>query len=336
MNVSLIRVIIIQVIMCIIILILLFLFAKILFSVENEKRIKPFALDSKNKDSISLVDGLLNILIKIVKFLSKVILKSQVLKDYSEHFSKYLIYQKGSNINSADFISIKFLIMMFIQILYIFSTALKGLSFNIYGFILVSFISFFILDVIVIVLFNKKKHLIEEQLLQAIVIMNNAFKSGKNILQAIEIVKSELPSPIKEEFETIYLDLNYGLELSTVFNRFYLRVKVEEAKYITSSLALLSKTGGNIVTVFNMIEKNFYDRLKIKNELSSLTSSSKFLYKILLFIPFIFVLVIIMLNPSYFKPLVNTTIGLVFDGIMVITYFLYIIIVKKIMRIDEV
>ena len=166
--------------------------------------------------------------------------------------------------------------------------------------------------------------------------MNSAFKSGKNIHQAIEIVKKELPSPIKEEFAIIYTDINYGLDLTVVFERFYKRVKVEEAKYITSSLSLLSKTGGNIVTVFNMIEKNFYDRLKIKNELEALTSSSKFLYRMLISLPVIFVLVIVMMNPTYFNPLIRTKLGYVIDLIIILLYVIYIIIIKKLMKVEEV
>ena len=65
---------------------------------------------------------------------------------------------------------------------------------------------------------------------------------------------------VLEEFDIIAKDLNYGLDLTTVFSRFYDRVKVDEIKYITSSLSLLNKTGGNIVSVFNMIEKHFYDK----------------------------------------------------------------------------
>ena len=51
--------------------------------------------------------------------------------------------------------------------------------------------------------------------------MNSAFKSGKNIWQAINIVKTSTESPIKEEFEIISKDIDYGLDLLTVFERFY-------------------------------------------------------------------------------------------------------------------
>ena len=85
-----------------------------------------------------------------------------------------------------------------------------------------------------------------------------------------------------------------------------------------------------------MIEKNFYDRLRIRNELDALTSSSKLLFRALIIMPIIFILVIVLLNPSYFDALLTTKIGIIIDIIMVTIYFLYIIVINKVMKVDEV
>lgn len=319
----------------IIIAILIFYIVKIIALLKNEKRISKFTINS-NSDAPSLIDDVLNIFNRFVVFISKVLNKSTSMKKYATRLEKYLVYESDSKLTPIDHISIKFIIMIGIQLLYILTMLIKHLSFNFSGFVLTSALAFFFTDIILFVNYRKRKELIEEQLLQAIVIMNSAFKSGKNISQAIEIVKYELSSPIKEEFMIVSKDLSYGLDLETVFNRFAKRIKIEEAKYITSSLALLNKTGGNIVTVFNMIESNFYERIKIKNELSALTSSSRYMYRMLLILPFIFVILIVCLNPSYFMPLVTTTIGKIIIGAMIILYITYIFVIKKVMRIDTI
>ena len=166
--------------------------------------------------------------------------------------------------------------------------------------------------------------------------MNSAFKSGKNIYQAVQIIKNELPNPIKEEFMIIAKDLDYGLDVNVIFARFYERVKVDEAKYITSSLSLLSKTGGSVVDVFDMIEKKFYNRLKVRNELKSMTATSKLLKNFLCFIPLVFAIFIMILDPNYFKPLYSSVVGIIVLSIIIIFYLLYIIIIRQIMKVDEV
>lgn len=334
MNSSLALKIVVELIICAIFVIIAFLFVRILFSIKSTKRIKNFALNP-NKKNVSFFDKIYSFFYKTIKILSKIVKKSVVLNNYSKYLEKYLIYSK-STLGALDHISLKIMYMIFTQILYIITVIVRSDPFNIFIFLILSISAFFIVDIFIVINYRKARNNIESQLLQAIVIMNGAFKSGKNILEAISIVKRSLPNPIKEEFTIIEKDINFGLDLDVVFSRFYDRVKVEEIKYITSSLALLNKTGGNIVTVFDMIEKHFYDRLKIKNELSALTSSSKFLYRMLLIIPFIFVLIIVLLNPVYFLPLTSHPLGIFLIVTMVIMYILYIFIIKRIVKVDRI
>lgn len=324
------------IILSIILIILLFNVLQICSYLKTTKRLKNFTLDKREDTSSSLIDDILKIFWNFIKKVSIVFKRSKFFKNYADSLDKYLIYDNEKKLTSFDYITIKFIIMILIQILYVISIFIKYLPFNILTLLIASIISFMSVDVVIIYNFNNRKKLIEEQLLQAVVIMNSAFKSGKNIHGAIEIVKNELSSPIKEEFEIVSKDLNYGLDLASAFDRFSKRVKVEEAKYITSSLSLLNKTGGNIVTVFNMIERNFYEKIKVKNELKALTSSSKYMYRLLLAMPIIFIAIILLLNPSYFSPLITTTIGKIISLIIITLYIIYIFIIKKVMKVGEV
>ena len=335
MDKLVIRLLIKQLIICSIFIILVFLFVKIYYSVLSEKRISSFAMDNKNNDEISIVDIIIRFIKKIINFFAKILKKSSLLRKYSDFLSKYLIYI-NTKIEGMSLIAIKFIIMILMQIIYIFTVLIDSNNFNIMTFLLISIVSFLFIDLLILIVYRNQRKLIEEQLLQAIVIMNSAFKSGKNITEAIMIVKKELPSPIKDEFDIIYKDISYGLSLEDSFSRFYNRVKLEEAKYIMASLSLLSKTGGNIVTVFNMIEKNFYNRLKIRNELGSLTASSKFLYRMLAVMPFIFIFVIVALSPDYFVPFYSSKIGVVLMMIMIFLYIVYLLVIRRIMKVDEV
>ena len=119
-----------------------------------------------------------------------------------------------------------------------------------------------------------------------------------------------------------------------VFRRFYERVKLDDALYISSSISLLNKTGGNIVKVFASIERNFYDKKKIDNELKAMTSSSVFVYRTLVVFPFIFCILIVLLNPQYFLPLFSNIIGIIILVLMAVLYVSYILIIKKILKVD--
>ena len=199
---------------------------------------------------------------------------------------------------------------------------------------LVSFIlGFYTLDIIYLYKYNRYNKKIEKDLLEAITVMNNAFKAGMSIVQAVDLVAKELDGPISKEFKKISLELSFGLDVEVAFKRFADRIKIEEAIYLTSSLSVLNKTGGNIIKVFDSIEKTMFSRKKLENEYKSLTSSSKMIMYVLIFVPLAFVAFIGLINKDYFTPLFTSPLGMVLLIIMLVIYITYIIIVRKVLKV---
>ena len=301
--------------------------------VQLEKRLAPFAIDSVNTYEPSLFDTINKVFWIIIKKVSNIIRKSELISRYGERYNKYIIYEDRLKKEGIDYISIKILLGLLVFVLASFSLAFQAIKLDFMLVLIVIIISFFLPDVYLGIENARRRKKIEDDLLKAIIIMNNAFNSGKNIMQAAAIVKDTLDGPIQDEFKKIYLDITYGLELDIVFNRFYERVKLEDAKYITTSLALLNKTGGDIVRVFSLIEKSIFQKKNLKNELRSLTASSRFVFKLLAVLPFLFVTMIFMLNPSFFKPLISSSIGIIVLFITLLLYILYIFIIRKVLEV---
>lgn len=323
------------IIIILILILLLIGFIIMLFSnifIDYNTRFINYTITSNKNNSLTLFERLFNTTWKIIKKISKILNKSEVFSKYGNSFNKYISYNE-KNIKGIDYVSIKFIISILFALAYLLTTLYK-VEYNIMVLLLVLIISFFILDVYFIIEHKNRRKKIEEDLLSAIIIMNNAFKSGMNIMQAVNIVENELEGAIKEEFKKINIDIKYGLSLETVFERFYNRVKIEDIKYIASSLSLINKTGGNIVKVFGSIEKNYYDKKKIKNEMKSLVSSSIFMFRLLIGMPILLCLIILVVNPSFFLPLIITDTGKLIIVLILILYTLYVIVVRKIMKVN--
>ena len=193
---------------------------------------------------------------------------------------------------------------------------------------------FYILDIYLIVTSRINKRKIEDEMLRAIIVMNNAFKSGKSTIQAVEIASKKLPKPIGYEFEKIYEEMKYGLSIDTVFDRFAKRVGIEEAEYLSSSLTILNRTGGNIIAVFDSIEKTLFDKKKLKEDLKNSTTVSKLVVKILLFVPILFALVIYILNPHYFDPFFASSLGYILLFIIIVMFIVYAYLLSKIVKVN--
>lgn len=328
------RVIILEVGIIISVSIMIFVIFKNLKSYEYEKKFQEFSLLSNKDTDISFFERLNYYFWKFVHSLSNLLSYSKVVEKHSQKYENDMAFERKNIQRPIDYISIKILSGCLFIILFCITTILQYESLDFMQILILFVAGYFIPNIIILYKRKKRKMKLEEDLLKAIIIMNNSFKSGRNIMQAIETVKNELEGPIALEFEKISLDISYGLSLDIVFTRFYNRMQTEDAKYIASALTLLNKTGGNIVKVFSMIEQSFFEKKKLRNELESLTASSIFVFRLLVAMPIIFVILINFLNKDYFKPLISSPLGLLLMGIIIILYILYIVIIRKVLKVE--
>lgn len=317
-------------IVILVLFIILFLM-KYIRSIKLEKRFSRYTINSSKNKSISLLDNLHTSYLDFINKLSKLFSKSSVMIKISNRYNKYSCMFE--NYDSMNFVSRKvvygflyIIIAMIIKLAY--SRLLSPLE------MAISFIiGFYTLDIIYIIKYQKYKKSLENDIITAITIMNNSFKSGKSIIQAVEMVIKELSGPISNEFKIIKQEISYGIDIDESFKRFKSRVKIKEAMYLSSSISVLNKTGGNVIKVFDTIERNAINRRKLQNELKALTSSSKLITYVLIFVPSLFIIFIGMINPGYFEPLFKNIIGIILILLMLVIYITYIVIVKKIMRV---
>lgn len=318
---------------CLIVFIVFIIFSK--KSLDIEKRVTRFSISSITDKETSIFDNIRERYKNIVYKLSEELLTINFMKKYSKRYEKYFDKTKDLEIKAMNVISNKIVVIIIALFLALLSDALRRRPGNILQVIVAILVGYFIPDMFLIIKEKRREKQIEDDLFKAVLIMSNAFKSGRSIMQAVKIVSEELDGPIAEEFEKVYIDLTYGLELDVVFERLSKRIKLEETKYMASSLVILNKTGGNVVQVFNSIEKSFFERKRLNDELKSVTAVSNFVFKILMAIPFIIFLMIYILNPTYFVPLYTTHMGRLISIIILVLYVLYIIIVKRIIKIRE-
>lgn len=302
-------------------------------SMKLEKRITKYSVDPLKDDSLALFDNFGNYYYTIVQKIKNVVKKSTFVTNYAKRYDKYVGVLNKHYKTGLDFVSSKILMSLIFIFIAIFSKTIQYELLSIYELCFPLLIGFFMPDIVYISKYKIHRNKVENDLLQAIIVMNNAFKSGRSITQAIELVTTELDGSIAEEFRKMHLEITFGLSIDVVFKRFAERIDLEEVTYLTASLSILNQTGGNIIKVFSSIEKSLFDKKKLKLELASLTGSSKMLLYCLFGVPILFVIFVSIINPGYFAPFYTTTVGALVLGIIIIMYIIYILIIKKIMKV---
>ena len=263
-------IVVIQIIIILTLVTIITLFIRLNDAIKLEKRISKYSIKYQNdKISLSLVEKIWKRYLKFVK--NQRVKMRKLFPSLVKRYDKYVTlgYMK-----SVDYVTHKFVIAILFILLTIVAMAIQGKIITLFQLFFSFSLGFFILDLILIIeeKINKKK--IENDMLRAIIIMNNAFKSGKSTIQAVEIASKKLPKPIGEEFRKLY------------------------------------------------------------QELKNSTTVSKMVVKILLVVPIIFVGIIYILNPEYFNPFFESTLGYILLGVIMIMFIIYAYLLRKIIEVN--
>ncbi len=324
---------IVNAILIMILIIVIFWFIQQIRINKLDKRINSYTITKSKKNS--LFDIITSYFVRLRKKITDFLSHSPSLKKYALRYEKYIDKRKPGMHIPMEYVATKFILMLTAILVLIISSVIQNSSITFSEIIIAMNVGFFSLDLFLLSKNKLVNHRMKNDLLKAITIMNNSFKSGRSIVQTIKIVSDEIDGPLKDEFVKMYEDLSYGLEIEVVFERFNARVNLKEVKYITTSLTILNKTGGNVIDVFSSIEKTVFNNKKLEDELHNLSAASIALYRILICIPVIFTLIIYLLDQTYFMPLISNPLGMMIIGIVIILYVLYIVIVKKIIKFKE-
>lgn len=327
--------IIIQILLIAVLSVISFVLIRLSKLLKKERRLKKFTTPALSDKPKSFFDRFEDIYINIVLYLSNNLKNFSLFKKYSKRYEKYVNQTDKIRTSSMDIVSNKIVIANVTLIITLISDILRFTNISLIQILFSFVIGFFLPDFFLIINEKKKRKTMENDLLKAVTIMNNAFKTGRSIMQAVQLVYLEIDGPISDEFKKMYVDLTYGLELDEVFNRFSDRIDLDEVSYMSSALVILNKTGGDVVKVFNTIENGFFERKKLRQELKSATALSELVFKVLIIMPILIFVVIYIFNNDYFKPLITTIIGRIILVLILTIYIVYILVVNKISKFKD-
>ena len=162
--------------------------------------------------------------------------------------------------------------------------------------------------------------------------MSNSFRAGRNVYQAIDDVVSRCDGALKEEFLHVKDDLDHGLTLGDAFERMYDRVHDKDIIYLANVLKLVNKNGVNINAAFENVEKTIVDKKRERDELNSIKFYNIIFRNVIIFIPVIFLLIIVILNKDYQMLLFGTSRGFKVLCLEMVTYVLYVLMINALVR----
>jgi tight adherence protein B len=181
---------------------------------------------------------------------------------------------------------------------------------------------------------NQRFEKFEELFPEAIDTLARAVRAGHAFTTALEMITNEVGEPVSGEFRQLYEEQKFGMPVRDALINLTERMPLVDVKFFVTAVMLQRETGGNLAEILDNLSYVIRERFKIQRQVRVYTAQGRLTMALLMGMPPIIVTVMIVLNPSFIRPLFSDPIGhtLLVVGIILQTVGYFVI--RKIIRIQ--
>ena len=185
----------------------------------------------------------------------------------------------------------------------------------------------------------KKRRLVVE-FKEAIMILSSLLNAGYSLENSIKEALVELrllyakDNLIIKEFEYINQLIYMNISVEMAFDDLAYRSHSEDIRSFAKVLRIAKRSGGELESIISHTVGVIGDKVRIKEEIITMTTSKRFEQSVMNIFPLFIVLYIDISSPGFFNIMYTTIIGRVCMSIGLIVYLFAIYISKRLLNIE--
>ena len=181
---------------------------------------------------------------------------------------------------------------------------------------------------------NKRHAAFAEQLPDTLHLIAGSLRAGFGLLQAIEVIASESPSPTAEEFQRVKVEVHLGRDLDEALRAMADRVDSEDFAWVAEGIQIHREVGGDIAEIIDSVNETIRSRNQIRRRIRALSAEGRVSAIVLVTLPLALAVFITLANPQYVGELTAEPIGrflIVFGLVAMVVGVLWI---RRIIRLE--
>lgn len=176
------------------------------------------------------------------------------------------------------------------------------LTFNVFGFVLFStagaLLGYRLPKIVLDYIRRSRGRKVEAQLMDALVLLSNALKSGLDIVQGFEMVARDLIPPISEEFALMLKNYQLGTPFEKALEGMEERVESRLLSFMIRAISIQRQVGGNLTRIFDRIVENIREEGKLEEKVQSMTAQQRLQANVVGVMPFVMMAIMWMFQPD--------------------------------------
>lgn len=162
---------------------------------------------------------------------------------------------------------------------------------------------------------NREAAVFERQLADALGLASRSLRAGHPLMSAFQLIVDELEPPVSNVFAEICQQQQLGKSLEEAIRSTANKSQSDDLKLFASSTIIQLRSGGNLADMMERLVAVIRDRIRLQRRVRILTAQTQFSKRVLIFMPFFLILVLLVLKPGYLDPMLTTDIGRYMLGI---------------------
>ncbi len=173
------------------------------------------------------------------------------------------------------------------------------ITLNLFVFILALFVFGYLLPTEGLKFVKERRRLrVESQLLDALILLSDAMRSGLDLVQGIELAGHEMAPPISEEFDLLLRNYKLGMPFDDALKAFDQRIESELVSYVVRAVIIQRQTGGNLTKIFDRIVDTIREEGRLKDKINALTAQPRYQSIVLSIIPWGMLMILYFFQPQ--------------------------------------
>ncbi len=122
-------------------------------------------------------------------------------------------------------------------------------------------------------------------------------------MQSLELVSKEAPDPIGIEFRRVVREVGLGISPQEALQNLYTRMPSDDLDLLITAINIQYEVGGNLAQILDTISHTIRERVRIKGDISVLTTQGRVSGYLVTSLPFFIGIVVTLINPGYMNSL---------------------------------
>ncbi len=181
---------------------------------------------------------------------------------------------------------------------------------------------------------SKRLEMFNNQLEIALRLIVSGIRAGLGLRQALVVVVSEMPDPIRVEFNRVLSQTSIGVSVYDALDSLNERMPSAEMMMMTKSIRINAKTGGNLGKVLENLAETIKQRRRIDRKIGVLTSEARASSYVMTGLPIFVGAFILSTQPDMRDQLVGTTVGRVILCVVVFCLVIGQVVMNAMSKVD--